>query len=80
MSRALTIQAEAVRRAIASAASKDIRDLESAAASLDWMAKGDDVLKMLVRLRKDRPQVFETLKAVLLEFPEATIARIGDAA
>lgn len=39
--------------------------VEGCIASAEWMAKGDQVLKELVRLRKEDPDLFQTLRELI---------------
>lgn len=39
--------------------------VEACIASAEWMAKGELVLKELIRLRKEEPELFETLSRLI---------------
>lgn len=39
--------------------------VEGCIASAEWMAKGEQVLKEFIRLRKEEPELFETLRRLI---------------
>lgn len=56
-------QCAAIRSVLTSASNDEIRAcLEQAIKTLEWMQKGELVLKELMRLRKEQPELFETLR------------------
>jgi len=61
--RDLSAQISSIRHAINFVENEDIRAcLEQAIKTLEWMAKGELVLKELIPLRKENPELFETLR------------------
>lgn len=64
--RSLNFQAACVRDCLNSARNDEIRaGLERAIKTLEWIEKGELVLKELVRLRKEDPELFETLRELI---------------
>ncbi len=48
------------------ARSEEVREgIEGAIRTLEWMQKGELVLKELMRLRKEEPELFETLRRLI---------------
>lgn len=59
-------QCAAIRSVLTSASNDEIRAcLEQAIKTLEWMQKGELVLKELMRLRKEEPELFETLRRLI---------------
>jgi len=64
--RSLAFQASCLRDCLPLARNEDIRSgLGQAIKTLEWMAKGELVLKELMRLRKEEPELFETLRRLI---------------
>lgn len=64
--RDLSAQAASLRHLLQSAESEEIRAcIEGAIRTLEWMQKGELVLKELMRLRKEEPELFETLRRLI---------------
>lgn len=51
--------------------------LHAAVRTLEWMAKGEAALKVLIALREERPELFEAMREIVRVFPEAQISRVG---
>jgi len=61
--RDLSAQTASLRHVLHFADSDEIRAcVEQAIKTLEWMQKGELVLKELMRLRKEDPELFETLR------------------
>jgi len=61
--RDLSAQISSLRHLLTFAQSDEIRAcVEQAIKTLEWMQKGELVLKELMRLRKEEPELFETLR------------------
>jgi hypothetical protein len=61
--RSLSFQASCIRDVLPSARNEETRSgLEQAIKTLEWMQKGELVLKELMRLRKEQPELFDTLR------------------
>ncbi len=59
-------QISAVRDLLTSARNEDVRlCAEAAIKTLEWISKGEDVLKELVRLRKEEPELFRALSDLI---------------
>jgi hypothetical protein len=59
-------QCASLRSVLTSASNDEIRAcLEQAIKTLEWMQKGELVLKELMRLRKEEPELFEALRALI---------------
>ena len=64
--RSLAFQIGCIRDALAAARTDEIREgIEQAIKTLEWMQKGELVLKELMRLRKEEPELFETLRRLI---------------
>lgn len=64
--RDLSAQIASLRHALNSVESDEIRAcIEQAIKTLEWMSKGELVLKELMRLRKEEPELFETLRRLI---------------
>jgi len=64
--RSLSFQASCIRDCLTGARNDDIRSgLEQAIKTLEWMQKGELVLKELMRLRKEEPELFEMLRNLI---------------
>lgn len=64
--RDLSAQAASCRHLLPYAESDEIRAcVEQAIKTLEWMQKGELVLKELMRLRKEEPELFEALRALI---------------
>lgn len=64
--RSLAFQTSCIRDVLTSARNEDVRaGLEQAIKTLEWMQKGELVLKELMRLRKEEPELFETLRQLI---------------
>jgi len=84
--RDLSAQISSLRHVLSFAQSDEIRAcLEQAIKTLEWMQKGELVLKELMRLRKENPELFETLRRLFsmgaklsdIRATEAMAERIG---
>lgn len=51
--------------------------LQAAIRTLEWLAKGEAALKVLIALRRERPDTFAAIEAMLKVFPDAEITRVG---
>lgn len=61
--RDLSAQISSLRHLLTFAQSDEIRAcVEQAIKTLEWMQKGELVLKELMRLRKEQPELFDTLR------------------
>lgn len=77
--RSLQFQASCIRHLTAMAESEEIRSgAEAAIASLEWVSKGELVLKELIRLRKEQPELFQVLCNLFTAFPGAELAAVRD--
>jgi len=64
--RDLSAQAASCRHLLPYAESDEIRAcVEHAIKTIEWMQKGELVLKELMRLRKEEPELFETLRELI---------------
>ena len=64
--RDLSAQASSCRHLLPYAESDEIRAcVEHAIKTIEWMQKGELVLKELMRLRKEEPELFETLRRLI---------------
>jgi hypothetical protein len=64
--RDLSAQAASLRHLLTFADSEEVRACtEQAIRTLEWMQKGELVLKELMRLRKEEPELFETLRRLI---------------
>ena len=64
--RSLSFMCGCLRDVIAHARNEEIREgIEQAIKTLEWMQKGELVLKELMRLRKEEPELFETLRRLI---------------
>jgi len=64
--RSLAFQCACIRDVLTSARNEETRSgLEQAIKTLEWMQKGELVLKELMRLRKEEPELFEALRALI---------------
>lgn len=64
--RDLSAQCSSVRHALNFVENEDIRAcLEQTIKTLEWMQKGELVLKELMRLRKEEPELFEMLRNLI---------------
>lgn len=64
--RSLQAQIAAIRDLLSSAKNDDVRACaEAAIKPLEWISKGEDVLKELVRLRKEEPELFKALSDLI---------------
>lgn len=64
--RSLQFQASCIRDVLSAARNEDVRaGLDQAIKTLEWMQKGELVLKELMRLRKEEPELFETLRRLI---------------
>jgi hypothetical protein len=66
--RDLAAQCASLRHALSfvPAEAEEIRAcIEQAIKTLEWMQKGELVLKELMRLRKEQPELFETLRVLI---------------
>lgn len=64
--RDLSAQAASCRHLLPYAESDEIRAcVEHAIKTIEWMQKGELVLKELMRLRKEEPELFETLRRLI---------------
>lgn len=81
MTRSLSMMAACIRHVTTHAASDEIKDgLESAIATLQWLEKGELVLKMLIDMRKHDREMFDRLVDVLSVFPGSMLADIREVA
>ena len=59
-------QISAVRDLLSSARNDDVRAcVEAAIKTLEWLSKGDLVLKEMMRLRREDPELFELLRELI---------------
>ena len=64
--RSLEFMAACIRDCLPSSRNEETRSgLEQAIKTLEWMQKGELVLKELMRLRKEEPELFETLRRLI---------------
>lgn len=64
--RSLSFQASCIRDCLTAARNEETRSgLEQAIETLEWMQKGELVLKELMRLRKEEPELFNTLRELI---------------
>lgn len=64
--RSLSFMCGCLRDVIDHARTEEIREgIEQAIRTLEWMQKGELVLKELMRLRKEEPELFETLRRLI---------------
>lgn len=79
--RALDFQIACLRDAGDNPWNEEITEgVEAAIKTLEWMARNESILKLLVALRKNRPDVFAAFEALLKAFPEAAISDVRDKA
>ena len=79
--RSLDFMAACVRDCLPSARNDETRSgLEQAIKTLELMQKGELVLKELIRLRKEDPELFEALCNIIAAFKGAKIDVIRKAA
>ena len=64
--RSLSFMCGCLRDVIDHSRNDEIREgIEAAIRTLEWMQKGELVLKELMRLRKEEPELFETLRRLI---------------
>lgn len=79
--RNLAFQCACVRDLLSSARSEEIRaGAEAAIKSLEWIAKGEDVLKWLIVLRREQPELFAALCELFKAFPGVHLDQVRSAA
>ena len=79
--RSLAFMAACIRDCLPSARNEETRaGLDQAIKTLEWMQKGELVLKELMRLRKEDPELFEMLCNIIAAFRGAKIVEIREAA
>lgn len=79
--RSLPFQASCIRDVLDNARSPEIREgLEGAIATLEWLNKHNEIIRMWHQLRMSRPELFEALYAIAKEFPEVRITDVREAA
>ena len=79
--RSLDFQLACLRDVRTAARSEEIdAGLEGLEATVIWLQQWADLIKMLVALKKSRPDLFQLMVAISSEFPGATIEDIRNAA
>lgn len=75
--RSLPFQAACIRDVISYARTESTRDgLEGALATIEWLEKHADLIRMHQQLRLGNPQLFEALHAVATVFPGAQVVDV----
>ena len=75
--RDLSAQAASLRHLLQSAESDEIRAcVEQAIKTLEWIARREELIKMLEQLRKDNPELYNMFVYLTRAFPGASIADI----
>lgn len=70
--RSLGFMISCIRDCIPNARNERIqKGLEAAIRTLEWLQKGESVIRMLVALRRERPSTFRTMAELLRVFPYA---------
>lgn len=70
--RNIHFQIAAIRDLIPSARSEEVKACaEQGLKTLEWLAMSEQIAKMIVNMRKDRPEMFRTLSELLNAFPDA---------
>lgn len=75
--RSLDYQIASLRDAMSTARNDEIaQGVAASIRSLEWLASGQASLKTLIKLRKERPDLFAAIEAVLEAFPDAIISDV----
>lgn len=80
--RSLAFQRQSVEHLIALYGREDDTILDGAkqaALTLGWLERQGELLKMWDHLRRQRPDLYETMQGILLAFPGATLEDVRDA-
>jgi hypothetical protein len=77
--RSLSFQASCIRDVLDCARSEDLRaGLEGALATIIWLEKSSEVIKLLANLKKQRPELFGVMHDIANEFPGVQIRNITE--
>lgn len=72
--RSLSFQASCIRELIACARSDAVREgAEGALATILWIEKGQETIRMLEKLRRQRPELFSVMREIADTFPGVNI-------